>query len=365
MTGAQILCTPSSSRSANRILRLIAVDPEPPFVQHLRNIAKGKKSLPDAAARKQHYVPSFLLALWATPQKRAGALWALTVGTGDVEQRKPGKVALETDLYTLDKEAAKVSLVIEAFLGIVEQYAADAIKRLAAAPQSISNNDRWTVAYFLAIQQGRTPPGLEQHLTVARAAAERALHVFFQDKEAVAAHYREKVNPDADVAEIRAFAIEQIKAFQEGKLTIELPDEAPFQAMLKTVSAIALEVVQMSWTLLTSADEFVANDRGLAMWDPALPSARGNAWTSSPQAETTFPAGPGVCLKITPGAESFSVEQVDAATVAAINLRTYGWAANSVFGTSERILRDLRHDAQAKPGLVPHPVVPTVATSTK
>ena len=338
----------------------MAIDPEPPFLQHLREIAEGKKSLPDAAARKQHYVPSFLLALWATPQKRDGILWALTVSTGDVDKRKPGKVALRKDLYTLDKEASSINLVIEAFLGVVEQHAADAIKRLAAAPLSISDDDRWTIAYFLAIQQGRTPPGLEQHRAIARAAAGQALHAFFQDKAAVAARYREKINPDAEIAEIRAFAIKEIKAFQEGKRTIELPEEAPFQALLKVVSGLAFEVVQMSWTLLTTADEFVANDRGLAMWDPELPETRGNAWMSSPRAETTFPVGPAACLRITLGQESFAVEQAEAATVASINLRTYGWAENSVFGTNEQILRDLHRQARVDADRVPHPVVPTL-----
>lgn len=329
-------------------------------MQHLREIAEGKKALPDAAARKQHYVPSFLLALWATPPKRDGALWALAVDTGDVKKGKPGKVALQKDLYTLDKDAGSINLVIEAFLGIVEQHAADAIKRLAAAPESLSDDDRWTIAYFLAIQQGRTPPGLEQHRAVARAAAEQALHAFFRDKPAVAARYREKINPDADMAEIRAFAIREIKAFQEGKRTIELPAEAPFQAMFQTVSGLALDVVQMSWTLLTTTEEFVASDRGLSMWDPELPKARGNAWVSSPRAETTFPAGPAACLRITPGHESFVVQQVDPETVASINLRTYGWAENAIFGTTEQVLRDLHRDALANAGHVPHPVVPTV-----
>jgi len=265
------------------------------------------------------------------------------------------------DLYTLDKQTAQVNLVIEAFLGIIEQHAADPIKRLSAAPAGISDDDRWTIAFFLAIQQGRTPPGLALHRAVARAAAEQTLRAFFQDKEAVAARYREKINANADMAEIRAFAIEQIKAFQEGKREIEMPEEAPFQAMLKVVSEIALDVVQMSWTLLTTTDEFVANDRGLAMWDPALPAKRGNAWASSPEAQTTFPVGPGACLKITPGSESFSVEQVDAATVAGINLRVYGWAETSVFGTNEQVLRDLRRDVVADPIRVPRPVAPTMA----
>ena len=335
-------------------------DREPPFVQHLREIAEGKKSLPGAMARKQHYVPSFLLARWATPQNRDGALWALTVGTGDVARRKPGKVALQKDLYTLDKGTMSINLVIEAFLGIIEQHAADAIKRVAAAPQTISDDDRWTIAYFLAIQQGRTPPGLEQHRSVARAAARQTLHAFFKDKAVVARHYREKVNPNADMAEIRAFAISEIKAFQDGKRTIELPDVAPFQAMLMTVSQNALVVVQMQWTLLTAGEEFIANDRGLAMWDPNLPETRGNAWMSSPQAETTVPVGPTKCLKITPGRESFKVEPADAALVADINLRTYGWSDIAIFGTNEQALRDVHDEAQAHPASVPRPVVPVI-----
>jgi hypothetical protein len=75
------------------------------------------------------YIPSFVLVLWATPQKRERTLWALNVATGDVEKRKPGKVALEEHLYTLDKNAASISLVIEAFLGVVEPGLSPAKRR--------------------------------------------------------------------------------------------------------------------------------------------------------------------------------------------------------------------------------------------
>jgi hypothetical protein len=57
----------------------VAALPDPPFLQHLRDIAEGKKRMPDAQARNQHYVPSFLLARWATPQTRDGRLFSLTV----------------------------------------------------------------------------------------------------------------------------------------------------------------------------------------------------------------------------------------------------------------------------------------------
>jgi hypothetical protein len=106
----------------------VAIFPDPPFLQHLREIASGGKKLPDTQARKHHYVPSFLLARWATPQARDGRLFSLAVASGKVTQQKPGKVALEKDLYTLDGDAKTVDLAIEAFLSVIEGHAADPIK---------------------------------------------------------------------------------------------------------------------------------------------------------------------------------------------------------------------------------------------
>ncbi|MEJ7783928.1 MAG: DUF4238 domain-containing protein [Solirubrobacteraceae bacterium] len=139
----------------------MAAGHEPPFVQEFRDIAEGTKPMPTTDARRQHYVPSFLLARWATPKNRKGSLVSLAVA-GKTAARKPGNVALEKDLYTIDKHAASVNLVFEAFLAIVECHAADPIKRLATAPQPITDDDRATIAYLLALQQ--------PHATGARAA---------------------------------------------------------------------------------------------------------------------------------------------------------------------------------------------------
>lgn len=127
---------------------------EPPL-RHARELAEGEKPMPDVQARKQHYGPSFFLAPWATPQSRCGVLSALTVATGDIARRKPGNEASEKDLYTLDKDIAPINRVVEALLGIIEQHAADAIKRREAAPRTVSDDDPATIAHFLAIEQGR------------------------------------------------------------------------------------------------------------------------------------------------------------------------------------------------------------------
>src|SRR4051794_20383539 len=109
----------------------MAAHHEPPFIQEFRDIAEGSKPMPTTDARKQHYVPSFVLARWATPQTRRPPLGPPAVPTGNAATRQPGKVALEKDSYTIDKPAASVNLVFEAFLAIVEKHTLDPIKRLA------------------------------------------------------------------------------------------------------------------------------------------------------------------------------------------------------------------------------------------
>jgi hypothetical protein len=334
---------------------------EPPFAKRLREISEGTRPMPQTDSRKQHYVPSFLLAQWATPPKRKGTLYELLIATGKVKATKPGNVSWQRDLYTVDKAANSSVLIVEAFLGIIEDAAADPIKNLATLPTTISDEDRATIAFFLALQQFRTPVGMAQNRTVSELAAQASIAAFLGNREAVTERYRTLINPDGTDEEIRAFARDLIADFKQGKLKIKLPPEAPQQAMLKLVSLMANDVVTMSWTLIEAVDgEFIASDRGLAMWDPNLPPQRGNAWASSPQAETAIPVGPKVCLKITPGAEGFAVERADKQTVDAINLRTYGWAEQAVFGRTQDVVEEVHRAAEADPSQVPRPKVPPV-----
>ena len=334
---------------------------EPPFLARLREIAEGKRPMPQIDARNQHYVPSFLLARWAMPPKRKGRLYELLVATGDVKATKPGKVSLQRDLYTVDKEANKSVLIVEAFLGIIEDCAADPIKNLATLPPDISDDDRATIAFFAVIQQFRTPSGLAQNRNLAELAVRAMQRQFLNSREAVTAYYRAVIDAHGTAAEIKDFGRDLIAKFKRGEFPIKLPPEAPLQAMLLLVSPIAFEVVTMNWTLIEAAQgEFIASDRGLAMWDPNLPPQRGNAWGSSPQAETTVPVGPKVCLKITPGAEGFAVESADAQTVDEINLRTYGWAEQAIFGRSQSVVEEVHRAAQSDPSKVPRPKVPPI-----
>jgi len=332
---------------------------EPPYLRQLRAIALGDAPKLSADAIKQHYVPSFLIARWATPQNRKGTLTQLNVTSAVIASRKAGKVATEPELYTIDADTPSPDRSIEGLLGLFETNAADPIKNLASIPTTISDDDRLTIAMFLAFQQGRTPAGLAQHLRVAQMAVEASLHKFFGDRQQVAVYVRAHIDPNADDEDVKTWATSEIKAFKSGARFIEMPPEAPFQAMLKSVTPVASTVALLDWTLLESAGgEFITNDRGLAMHDPDLRSAQGHAWESSPRAETTFPVAPNACLKLNHGNAGFSVQQATADEVVQINLRTYGWADKVIFGTSPAAVEGVRQSVLARPAEVVKPRVP-------
>ena len=340
--------------------------PEPDFVRHLRELVEAGAPLPQTDARRHHYVPSFLLARWATPQKREGELTALTAATGSTDSTKPDKVAFVRELYSLTGKDGVLDRKIETFMSVIEQYAADPIKRLGEAPQRISEEDRWTVAFFLALQQGRTPHGLELHRRFIEFAARewlRRRRAWYSDFNAVTGVYRQKRNAAAGDEEIRAYAETQKRSMPDPDGPMKTIPEAAFQSLSLNVSQIALTVAALDWTVLTTDEEFIENDRGMAMWDPNLPATRGNMWESSATAETTVPLAPGACLKLTPGGSRYAVASADAATVDAINLRTYGWAAEKIFGTTTSVVAGVHAKAQANPESVPAPVAPKIHDS--
>src|SRR5262249_31723612 len=151
--------------------------------------------------------------------------------------------------------------------------------------------------FFLGLQQGRTPPGLADHERLAVAAAKeflRARRARLDDFEAVAAAYRRHIKPAASDGEVRAFPQGQKQARLDPDGPVQPAPEAAFQSLALNASRIALTVAALDWTLLKSDEEFIENDRGLAMWDPNLPATRGNMWESSTTAEATVPLAPNV-----------------------------------------------------------------------
>ncbi|HEX8753029.1 MAG TPA: DUF4238 domain-containing protein [Solirubrobacterales bacterium] len=119
------------------------------------------------------------------------------------------------------------------------------------------------------------------------------------------------------------------------------------------------------WTLLRAPEgRFITCDRGYAIHDPtpSVPWAA-QALLSSENSETTFPLSSEVCLRLRRGSASagLSIAEVDARQVEQINLRTYGWAEDYMFGETQAALVAVRTAARQRPADVVRPLPLTQA----
>jgi hypothetical protein len=331
---------------------------EGPLLRHLREIAEAKRSLPNTPARRHHFVPSFALSKFATPQKRDGKLFELNTQTGQPNKTTPDESCFVEELYTQDDEG-KTDRVLEAFFSIVENYAAQALQRFLSNPLQLRVEDRQTISYYLAFQYQRTPVALAHSAASQQATMAVMMGVQFADPKSFAEKYREQFG-EAGEQEIEAFRAKTIQMLKSGEIAFEDPQLGAFQMMLRTADVLASTIASLEWTLIGATEgEYVTSDRGMAMHDPnpKFPWS-GHALRSSAQAETAFPLTPEQCLCLGQGDSPLGRALAGAEEVREVNLRTYGWASQFIYGRTQEGLQEVRAEAKAHPALVISPRTP-------
>jgi Protein of unknown function (DUF4238) len=332
---------------------------EGPLVGHLREIAEGKRAFPSTTARRHHYVPSFALARFATPPKREGVLFSMNTASGKPEKTTPDRSAFVEELYSQETDAG-TDRWLEAFLAVVENYAAPAIVRLVDQPLNLAAKDRQTISYYLAFQYQRTPVVIDNSIGNQQALMELILSVELADDEAFVARYKEDIDASQSDEEIRRLLERTRAALESGEIAFDDPKSRSFTLMLGGTDRVAEAIFNLEWVILRAGeDEFVTSDRAIAMHDstPKFPWS-GNALESSPNAETTFPLDPLSTIMLHRGPKNLRCEELDARGVRELNLRTYGWATEQIFGRSQEVLQRVRRQAKRYPGSVIRPRAP-------
>jgi hypothetical protein len=145
---------------------------EGPLRAEMRAILEGAKAFPESFARRHHFVPSFVLAQFAQPASRKGFLYQLDVRSGRPQRTRPHDAAFGVDLYAYENREGTLSNRIEAFFAIVEKHAAKAFVHLRADPARLTPGEREAIAYFLVLQESRTPAGLARRERLQQVAME-------------------------------------------------------------------------------------------------------------------------------------------------------------------------------------------------
>jgi Protein of unknown function (DUF4238) len=311
-------------------------------------------------AKRHHFLPQLLLRRFAFERDGGDGIFQMGV-TGRGAPRRVGLrgAASRKRFYSIPDGEGGLSNRHEGYLGLIERHAAPALDSLLADPGSLQPGDRATVAFFCAIQTGRTPAAAEQVTAVAGLALQNAVDEMVSDRTAFADRYRDFAEGDPSENDIEALREEIIESVREERLRVVAGPGGAIAEGLSHAIELVPAIIGFQWTLLRSrSGGFVTSDRGYAIHDPNPPvpwAAQGIL--SSDDSETAIPLGDDACLLLRPASmgTSLSVREVGPEEVEAINLQIYGWADRYVFGKTQAGLVALQALARRRPAAVDRP----------
>jgi len=335
---------------------------ESPLTSAFREMSlSGDFSALENNVKRQHFLPQLLLRKFSSIHEGRERIFQMKAAGRAAPRRVALKGAASRHrLYAGLDEDGQLSNRNEGYLALIENHAAPALKCLLEDPDSLTPGQRATIAFFIAVQTRRTPDAAAQVTAVAETAFQNAASEMFSDRTAFAERHREFFGRDADEAEIEAYRKEMIDSVREGKVRLVGERGAAFAEGLRHAVELVPPIIAFDWTLLRApGGGIITCDRGYAIHDPAPPvpwAAQG--LLSSESVETTFPLSSNACLLLRPEPASagLSVAEIDAKQVEKINLRTYGWAEEYVYGETQADLVSVRRAARQFPAEVIRPL---------
>jgi len=186
-----------------------------------------------------------------------------------------------------------------------------------------------------------------------RSGAAEVLKVQLSNPEYIRRVYKGQPGFDTD-DDIEAWRVQTLADLESGRLGVESGQNREVGYIFLAADRIIAGISgATSWQSLhaPAGSEFVCSDNPLNIYDEAAKNRSrehaGVGWVSSPLVEATLPLDPTVCLLVTPGPPRWRAIEVDAATVAEINLRTYAAAQQFIYGRSQHAVQVVRASAKA------------------
>lgn len=325
-----------------------------PLFQELERITSEEEpAYLESQAKRQHFVPQLMLREFSRNVEGKHYLYQLDVRSGAPRRVQVEAAASRRYYYAVTNEDGTRNNRIEGFLAVVEAHAAPALQSLMAAPERLAPGDRATLSFFFALLDPRTPGGHDKSEAVSNASMRMFMATDFADSEAFVNRYRHKFD-DKNDAEIEAFRERTLRMLETGELGFADPRARALELSIRASADIAEVIYQMTWTLFRAERGFITSDRALAMFDPSLQLPwESEAWASSPNVEVTIPLTEETCLMLHFDDAAPPVAEVEQADVARLNLRTYGWARDYVFGEVQDDVASVRRIAKRRPQDVP------------
>lgn len=333
---------------------------EAPVARELASYGRGELELPKSGAKRHHFNPRLLLRGFAGP---SGRLQQLDKGDdGRLIETDLDSAASRRWFYSFPDAEGEKSNELEDWFGLIERHSAPALKRVAETGR-LSDTDRATISYFLAMLWARTPAAREMGEALSQEVFKLTCGSHYSDPREFLRSYREQEAAagaeEKSDAEVEDFRLEILEGVQKGSPKIVDPHGSNVMSILleNAIENVPRLYGAMSWGLISAGEgEFVTSDRAVAVHDPARPYPWSmDALFSSPRSQSTTTVSSKSCLIVVPGRPVFQSHTATASEVEEINLRTYGWADRFVFGATPTVLEGLRERAREEPEAVKEP----------
>jgi hypothetical protein len=333
-----------------------AFSASPLFQQLVELAAQDDRTVLDSEAKRHHVVPRFLLENFTSTRGEDRALFQLDVARGRPSKVSPVSAGARRNFYTISGDEGERHNRVEGFLSIVEGHAAPAVRNLLADPPGLTAADRATLSFFFALLDVRTPGATTRLQGMSATLMRMMFATSFEDKARFVETYRHLFETDSDEETIEAFRQDILRDLREDRVDFADARGNALTQGIRAAGAVAPLIYGMEWMLLVSEQPFITSDRGLAIHDPEprFPWSS-QAWASSPMVEATIPLENDCCLLLRHLDPSVIVSATDSDLVDEINLRSYGWAGDFIFGCTQEVLAKVRRQAKRRPQDVKRP----------
>jgi hypothetical protein len=309
--------------------------------------------------KRQHYVPRFLLRRFAVaPEDKRSLIWKLEKASGRPLRVNPANEAVVGHYYRMVLEDGEVVDEADTVLDRVEDMAVNVIRRLAEASYTVSGDDVQVLMLFIATLKARTPQTRETLREMDERAAELTLEMQFSDRD----HYHKTVRarqPERSEEDIEAERVQSLEDLRAGRIGIASTPEREVALMFAGLEETTKTLFEQLAIRRVSVPEgagvvFVLSDHPVAHYDPEpkTPEA-GAGFISSPGSQTWVALDPSFGLLLS--AESPGTwEDVTAGRdeVDELNLLTYAWAREAIYGPTQQAVTRVRQVAKQKPRLL-------------
>jgi hypothetical protein len=324
------------------------------------SIAGDFSALERNQAKRHHFLPQLLLRKFSFAHEgREGIFQMKAAGRGAPRRVGVRQAASRNRLYSVLGEDGELSNRHEGYLALIEEHAGPALTCLLEDPESLSPGQRATIAFFIAAQTMRTPGAAAQVDAIAQTAFQNATSEMLSDRVGFAERHRDFFGEGAEEAEIEAFRKKIIESVRDEETCLVGARGAAFAEGLRHAVELVPAIIAFDWTLLRApGGGIITCDRGYAIHDPTPPVPWATqGLMSSENSETTFPLSSDACLLLRPSPASagLSIAEIDSRQLEQINLRTYGWAEEYVFGETPAALVAVRRTARQRPTDVVRP----------